>query len=242
MSTEPFEDVLPRPDGTFCWVDLKTRDPGATAAFFAAVLGWSFEIDQDSWRQATVITTGGGHRIGGLSDLSAAIYPPETPAHIAHYLAVTALDARVAAAVEAGAQVLVPPFDAGDDGRIATLLDPFGVAVSLWQRTPCQGWTHPPETVAAPGRLRHLSASPVAAAEFYPRAFGMTDHNAEFAEFDKGNAMAGWNLIVTVDSVAEIERRAAGLPSGSCRAHAMDGRSVAAELTGPDGLTFFVES
>jgi predicted enzyme related to lactoylglutathione lyase len=241
VSTEPSEDLPPRPDGTFCWVDLKTRDPSTTAAFFAAVLGWSFEMDRGSWRKATVIRTG-GHRIGGLSDLSAAVYPPGTPAHIAHYLAVTALDARVAAAVEAGAQVLVPPFDAGDDGRIATLLDPFGAAVSLWQRAPRRGWTHAPETVAAPRRLQHLSADPVAAAEFYPRAFGVTDRDAEFAELDKENTMAGWNLVVAVGSVAEVQRRAAVLPSGSCRVHAVDGGSVVAELTGPDGLTFSVES
>jgi hypothetical protein len=70
----------------------------------------------------------------------------------------------------------------------------------------------------------------------------MTDRDAEFAELDQENTIAGWNLVVAVDSVAEVQRRAAVLPSGSCRVHAVDGGSVVAELTGPDGLTFSVES
>ncbi|MGW0183015.1 VOC family protein, partial [Nocardia sp. NPDC003345] len=81
-------------------MDLKTRDPNAAAAFFERTLGWTVETDQDSWRQAGVIRVG-EHRIGGLSDVTAAIYPPGTPPHIACYLAVDEVDTRAAAAVAA---------------------------------------------------------------------------------------------------------------------------------------------
>ncbi|WP_085995489.1 VOC family protein [Nocardia testacea] len=222
-------------------MDLKTRDPDAAAAFFEAALGWTVEIDQDSWRRATVIRVG-AHRIGGLSDVTAAIYPPGTPAHIACYLAVDEVDARVSAAVEAGARLLVAPFDAGDDGRIATLIDPFGAPVSLWRRTPERGWTHPRATRAAPRRLQHLSADPLAAAEFYQCLLGMTDPDAHFTGFAEANTVPVWRLIVAVDSVTEVQRRAGGLPGGTGRVDPVDDQGVAADLTAPDGLTFSIES
>ncbi|WYB29972.1 VOC family protein [Streptomyces sp. SM1P] len=120
------------PLNEFCWMDLKTRDPSGTAAFFSAVLGWDFAVDETDWRRAVVFRAG-DHRIGGLSDLAQPVYPPGLPAHVAYYLAVDDVDHRTAVAAENGARVLVPPFDAGDQGRIATLIDPVGAAVSLWR-------------------------------------------------------------------------------------------------------------
>lgn len=242
MSAQPSGDPVLRPDGAFCWVDLKTRDPNAAAAFFGGVLGWTVEIDQDSWRRATVIRVG-EHHIGGLSDVTAAVYPPGTPPHIACYLAVGDVDARVAAAVEAGARLLVAPFDAGDDGRIATLIDPFGAAVSLWQRqTPQRGWTHSQATEAAPRRLQHLSADPAAAAEFYRRHLGMTDPDTDFTGLKRVNTLPGWRLIVAVDSVTEVQRRAVESPGGTGQVGPADDRGVVVDLTAPDGLTFAIES
>ena len=242
MSAQPSGDPVPRPVGAFCWVDLKTRDPKAAAAFFESALGWTVEIDQGSWRRATVIRVG-EHHIGGLSDVTAAVYPPGTPPHIACYLAVDDVDARIAAAVEAGARLLVAPFDAGDDGRIATLIDPFGAAASLWQRqTPQRGWTHPRATRAAPRRLQHLSADPPAAAEFYRRFLGMSDPDTDFAGIAGRNTVPGWRLIVAVDSVTEVQRRAGGSPGGTGQMGPANDRGAVVDLTAPDGLTFAIES
>ncbi|CAM5579434.1 hypothetical protein SBADM41S_10798 [Streptomyces badius] len=118
------------PLNEFCWMDLKTRDPSGTAAFFSAVLGWDFAVDEEDWRRAVTISAG-DHRIGGVSDLAGPAYPPDLPAHVAYYLAVDDVDRRTAVAAENGARILVPPFDAGDQGRIATLIDPEGAAVSF---------------------------------------------------------------------------------------------------------------
>lgn len=120
------------PLNEFCWMDLKTRDPSGTAAFFSAVLGWDFAVDETDWRRAVVFSAG-DHRIGGVSDLAQPVHPPGLPAHVAYYLAVDDVDHRTAVAAENGAQILLPPFDAGDQGRIATLIDPAGAAVSLWR-------------------------------------------------------------------------------------------------------------
>ncbi|GAA3634450.1 hypothetical protein GCM10022267_21400 [Lentzea roselyniae] len=124
-------------------MDLKTHDPAGTAAFFSQSLGWHFAVDEDDWRKATKISVD-GHLIGGVSDLSNPVYPPDTPDHIAFYLAVDDVDRRAEAAVANGARLVVPPFEAGDQGRMATLVDPFGAAVSLWQARTFTGWKVPP--------------------------------------------------------------------------------------------------
>lgn len=149
----------------FCWMDLKTRDPNGTAAFFSAVLDWDFAVDEQDWRKAVTISAG-DHRIGGLSDLAQPVYPPGLPAHIAYYLAVDDVDRRTAVAAENGAQILVPPFDAGDQGRVATLIDPVGAVVSSGGRRGSRGgrcrlrtgpwpylitWSSPVKTPSGPG-------------------------------------------------------------------------------------------
>ena len=154
----PARNTLRR-DGEFCWLDLKTRRPRVTSEFLANAFGWDFRVDENSWRTLTFITAD-GHDLGGFSDLSAPVYPVDAPDHIALYLAVSDIAATVAAAVEASAQLLVPAFDAGDTGQIATLIDPYGCAVSLWERSGQHGWTHPPSLPRSPARFRHLSDSP----------------------------------------------------------------------------------
>ncbi|WP_258044168.1 VOC family protein [Streptomyces sp. SM11] len=47
------------PMNEFCRMDLKTRDPSGTAAFFSTVLGWDFAVDEEDWRRAVKISAGG---------------------------------------------------------------------------------------------------------------------------------------------------------------------------------------
>jgi predicted enzyme related to lactoylglutathione lyase len=202
-----------RAPGTFCWLDLKTRDVTATAAFFSAELGWTFAVDPDDWRQATTIWLD-GHRLGGVSDLAAPVYPPGVPPHVAYYLAVDDVDARTATAQDAGAQVVLPPSDVADQGRIATLLDPTGAAVSLWRAGAFGGWTHDPATPGTPSTMRHRSERPAAARTFYADVLGVP---AGAARFEPGTG--GWEAVVTVP----------GLDGGARR------------LVDPQGLTLTVE-
>ncbi len=49
------------------------------------------------------------------------------------YVRVDDVDAATARATRAGGALLLGPFDAEPDGRLAVLADPAGVAVSLWE-------------------------------------------------------------------------------------------------------------
>ncbi|MFI2212085.1 VOC family protein [Streptomyces sp. NPDC020141] len=177
-------------------MDLKAHDPHSAAEFLTHVLGWRFAVDENDWRRATKIYAD-GEPIGGVSDLSDPVYPPGTPAHLAHYLAVDDVDRRTEAATGRGARLVVPPFDAGDQGRMATLLDPFGAAVSFWQARTFSGWTEPRPMVLG-------CADPDGARRFYRDVLGAEPHLAEFA----AGGPPGWRLTVAVDDLPAAVARA----------------------------------
>lgn len=192
-------DAPARPD--FCWMDVKSRDPDGCAEFFTAVLGWRFSVDEDDWRKAVFIWAG-EHRIGSVGDLANPVYPPDLPAHCAFYLAVDKVDRRTAAAVDHGARLVVPPFDAGGQGRMATLVDPTGAAFSLWQAKEFAGWSFGRDTAGAPHTLVHTGADPDAARGFYTAVLGAAPGRAVFAPSPQATASA-WQVAVAVDDVAE---------------------------------------
>lgn len=182
----------------FCWMDLKTRDLTGTAAFFSQTLGWRFAVDEEDWRQATKIAVD-GHLIGGVSDLANPVYPPGTPAHIAYYLAVDDVARRAEAAVSNGARLVVPPFEAGDQGRMATLIDPFGAAFSLWQAREFTGWKFPTGLAGAPHRMVLACDQPDKARHFYRETTGSPLIHADFIATPGPTAFAAqWELVVEV--------------------------------------------
>lgn len=220
-----------RAPGEFCWLDLKTRDVAATAAFLHAALGWTAAVDPDDWRKATTFALD-GRWIAGVSDLAGPAYPPGVPPHVSYYLAVDDVGARTAAAERAGARVVLPPSEVADQGRLATLLDPFGAAVSLWQAEAFAGWTHHPATPAAPAGMRHRGGRPADAQRFYERVLAVRPGAAQF-----GAGADGWEATVAVPDLAAVERRVQRHGAGTCTWHRGRG---ALRLVDPQGLSLTV--
>ncbi|MCG8922777.1 VOC family protein [Lentzea sp. CC55] len=191
----------------FCWMDLKTRDPEGTAAFFAQTFGWSFAVDEQDWRKATTISAG-GRLIGGVSDLANPVYPPGTPAHVAFYLRVDDVDRRTEAAVAHGGRLLLPPFDAGNRGRLATLLDPAGAAFSLWRPHGFSGWSFPPGLPGTPDRMVLACERPDEARRFYAATTGAPPAHADFVA--ASTTTPRWELVV----LAENGRERVSSPEG----------------------------
>ncbi|MFH8974989.1 FAD-dependent oxidoreductase [Streptomyces sp. NPDC017890] len=222
----------------FCWMDLKTHDVPGTAAFFSTVLGWRFAVDEDDWRRATKIFAA-GHQIGSVSDLSAPVYPPGTPAHIAYYLAVDDIDARTEAATAAGAQLVLAPFDAGDQGRIATLIDPVGAVFSLWQTQPFNRWL---PTASALQRMILACPSPEQARRFYQAMLGTVPGCADFVLASGAEGcVPRWELVVGVEDPNAAATRARGL--GQEVSYGPDRTAPGGQrLSSPDGLTFRIRA
>ncbi|MBX7268842.1 VOC family protein [Micromonospora sp. Llam7] len=220
-------------------MDVKTRDTPGTATFFSALLGWRFAVDESDWRRATVITVG-EFPIGTVSDLAAPIYPPGTPAHLAFYLHVDDVDERVAAAEAGGADVVVAPFDVPGQGRLATLIDPFGAAVSIWRPTPAVGWRHPVALPMAPHRMVLSCPRPGLVRRFYRASLGADLQHADFVPMPDGATSPGqWQLVIPVPDLAAIADRFARF-SDNARELSMDPQLGALRVSTDEGLSVYV--
>ena len=115
--------------GTVIWDEVHSKDFAATAAFYPAVFGWSFDktSDTDEFRYYTAEVDGAP--VAGLMD-SASFLPPEVPSHWEVYFNVADADAAVATAASLGAAVVKPAQDT-PFGRIAELRDPTGASFNL---------------------------------------------------------------------------------------------------------------
>lgn len=146
--------------GTWNWCDLRTPDPKAAEAFYAAVFGWeTTEIDvgpgtarllrapgygdflertvdpQIRQRQAEVgAPPGFEDAIGWLVRLDGSTTPDAAP-HWHVTFAVEDADATAARAAQLGGEVAVPPTDM-PWVRIAVLRDPQGAAFTVNQFQP----------------------------------------------------------------------------------------------------------
>lgn len=232
------------PTNEFCWMDLKTRDPSGTAAFFSSVLGWDFAVDEEDWRRAVKVTAG-GRRIGGVSDLAQPVYPPGTPPHIAFYLAVDDVDHRTAVAATRGARIVVEPFDAGDQGRIATLIDPVGAVFSLWRPRKSAGWPVSATAAAVPHCMVLACEDPERARRFYAGTMGAPLGRAAFHEAATGAAATDsapqWELALAMDDPDAVTGRARTHGPGLVTLAVEDGRRVV-RLRSPEGLTFLIQA
>lgn len=207
----------------------------------SAVLGWRFAVDEDDPRRATKIHVD-GHPIGGVSDLSGPVYPPGTPPHAAYYLAVDDVDRRAEAAVAHGARLVVGPFDAGEQGRMATLVDPEGAAFSLWQARSFAGWRLPPGVEHAPMRLVLACGSPERARAFYRAALGGEPRSAEFVTAPhRLGPEPRWELAVGGRDLDAVAARAREHGPGTF-AWMPEAAARSLRLNGPGGLAIQVRS
>lgn len=186
-----------RPHGEFCWMDCKTADIEAATRALAEEFGWECMVDPDDWRGA-IKARADGHWLTGLSSLANPAYPPDTPPHVSYYLRVEDAEAVYAHAVAHGADGLIAPTPIADQGVLATMVDPFGAAVSLWQAGSFTGWTHP-RGPRVPGRVVHESADPTTAEGYYRGVLGLPLRFADFTARlpgDPSDGNAAWTAAI----------------------------------------------
>jgi hypothetical protein len=114
--------------GRFHWNELRTRNAERARAFYRDTIGWSFERTSTPDGRDYWLATVDGAPVAGLFPLTSPEFDG-VPESWMSFLAVDDVDARVARAVEAGAELVMPVFDVPGVGRIAMLREPGGAGI-----------------------------------------------------------------------------------------------------------------
>jgi predicted enzyme related to lactoylglutathione lyase len=157
------------PAGTTSWIEIALPDVAAGVTFYGDLLGWEHAdlLPPDAPVRYVVAT------LDGL-DVAALTGPAEGGAAWSTYVAVDDADAVARAMVERGATVVSGPTDAGPEGRAgraATLTDPQGAEVRLWQARSRLG----AQVANTPGAWNFSdlrTSDPTAAGAFYAGVLG----------------------------------------------------------------------
>jgi predicted enzyme related to lactoylglutathione lyase len=114
--------------GQFHWNELRTRDAERARRFYAETIGWSFEPSATPGGETYWVAFSHGKPVAGLFPLTSPRFDC-VPESWMSFLAVDNVEARVAKAVEAGAELAMPIFDVPHVGRIAMLREPGGAGI-----------------------------------------------------------------------------------------------------------------
>jgi predicted enzyme related to lactoylglutathione lyase len=202
------------PPGVTSWVDVTVDDVGAAQDFYGRLFGWTFtQATPPGIPVQYVIAQLDGQDVAGVGGPAE---PTGSPSGVwSTYVAVDDLEATIAAVEAAGGRVVAPVEQAGEGGRNATVTDPTGVRISLWQAERRLG----AQVANTPGAWNFSdlhAADPTASRPFYEQVFGWV-----FVDLAQGDTASGTmiqvpgygdHLAATVDP--GIHERQAMAPPG----------------------------
>jgi len=217
--------VMTRLTNKPAWIDLASRDAGASRDFYSKLFGWQIEVNPDPQYGGYGRAKLEGRDVGGIGP---AQDPNQQPAW-SLYIGTDDIADLTRRVKSAGGAVVAEPFDVGDQGKMAVYRDPAGAFISAWQPTAMGGFqTTGPNAFGwaelnARGRDRALP--------FYTQVFGWTTKSSDmgpnqppYIEFLlDGESIAGawempqaipagtpsyWQVYFSVDDVDAAFRRA----------------------------------
>src|SRR5438105_5220905 len=117
--------------GVPCWVDTAQPDPQGAVAFYSGLFEWEFEDSMPSSSPARYFMA----RLRGRNVAAVGSVTDGSPARPAWntYICVDSADETATRVTNAGGQVITPPFDVLDAGRMAVFADPAGATFCVWQ-------------------------------------------------------------------------------------------------------------
>ena len=201
------------------WTDLATSDPEGARLFYSSVFGWKVEVNPDPQY--------GGYALAKISGKDVAGIGPkqmdEAPTAWTVYIGTPNAAETATKAEAAGAKIIAPVMEVGDQGHMAIIQDPSGAYLGLWQATNMMGAQ---STGANSMGWAELNARGFDKAEpFYKNLFGWGekkmpmsgDQTGDYTEFQlHGDSIAGgmemnpmvpaqvpsyWMVYFNVDSV-----------------------------------------
>jgi predicted enzyme related to lactoylglutathione lyase len=207
------------------WVDLSSSDAPASRDFYSKLFGWRVDVNPDPQYGGYARATIGDKDVAGIGPAQ----DPDAPTAWSIYIGTNDVSDLAKRVEAAGGKVVAPPFDVGDQGKMAVFQDPSGAFISAWQGTRMGGFqTDGPNSFG----WAELNARGIdAAIPFYTTVFGWTTKTSEmgegqppYTEFQlDGQSVAGawemnpmvpaevpsyWQVYFTVDDVDSAFRRA----------------------------------
>ena len=189
------------PAGTPCWIDYGAADIDAAKAFYADLLGWTFEGGDPEYGGYLTCLAGGRPAAG-----MAPQQDPNDPPKWMTYFASDDVDATAAKVTAAGGSLVVAPMDVGPMGRMIVARDPEGHVFGAWQAGQHLG----AQVYNEPGSLiwNEAAVDDIAAAQaFYTAVFDF--------RFEEMEGMGGYSTFATADAaVGGLGGTTPGAPKG----------------------------
>jgi uncharacterized protein len=157
--------------GSFCWIELGTTDQDAAKQFYGSLFGWAAVDNPIGPSEVYTLFNLEGRNTAGCYTLGPDKRAQGVPPHWLLYVSTVDADATAAKAAPAGGNVVVPPFDVMEFGRMAVIQDPTGAVLAIWQSK-----THPGTGIeGVPGTLCWadlMTPDQSGAGKFYKELFG----------------------------------------------------------------------
>lgn len=148
------------------WVDLGTSDAEGARNFYSQLFGWQIEVNPDPQYGGYGIAHVGDHDAAGIGPTQS----PEQPTAWSLYIGADDIGALAQRFGEEGGNVVAPPFDVGDQGRMAVFQDPTGAFISAWSGPGGSRFTFDEPNTFAWTELNTRDLQ--RATDFYGRVFG----------------------------------------------------------------------
>ena len=175
--------------GTFSWADLSTTDQDAAKKFYAGLFGWEYDDRPIGGGAVYTMCLLGGREVAAITGQSDQEREQRVPPHWNSYITVHDADERAPRVTGLNGNLISPPFDVLEAGRMALVADPTGAVFAMWDPRESIGAA----LVNAPGALswNELGTTDVETAkQFYADLFGWT-----YQELDTGGPLAYWVIM-----------------------------------------------
>ena len=133
--------------GAMCWNELLTTDAEAAKAFYSALFGWQYLVDENGY----ILIQNRGRNNGAMMQMDESF--GGMPSVWQPYFTVADVDASIERAAELGAVIIIPKTEAPGAGHFAYMSDPAGAHFYIIQLIQAEPWQEKAEPAKRLGDL-----------------------------------------------------------------------------------------
>ncbi len=127
------------PHGMITWADVSAIDVDAAKQFYSGAFGWDAEDQFMDGQRVYTMFSKDGKATAGMGEHPQELVEQGVPPMWSSYVNVDDVDAAAAVFTEHGGQIMMPPMDVMDSGRMFFGIDPTGAALGFWQARAHEG-------------------------------------------------------------------------------------------------------